>query len=102
MSEGDEKWIADILDDKGIPYIGPDAKTMKNLIHKTSTHKILKSKGISIPYHYQLGTGDKLPDIVYPAFVKPSYESRSIGISDESVVNSPEELKKNSLYCKHF
>jgi len=82
MGEGDEKWVADIFDDKDIPYIGPDAKTMKNLIHKTSTHKILKNSGIFVPYHYQLGTDDALPDIVYPAFVKPSYESRSVGISD--------------------
>ncbi len=98
MGQGDEKWVADIFDDKNIPYIGPDAKTMKNLIHKTSTHKILKHKGISVPYHYQLGIGDELPEIVYPAFVKPSYESRSVGISDESVVNSPEELKKRIAY----
>ena len=98
MGEGDEKWVADIFDDKDIPYIGPDAKTMKNLIHKTSTHKILKNSGIFVPYHYQLGTDDALPDIVYPAFVKPSYESRSVGISDESVVDSPEELTKRIDY----
>jgi len=103
MSEGDEKWVADIFDDKDIPYIGPDAKTMKNLIHKTATHKILKNKKILVPYHYQLGSCDALPDIVYPAFVKPSYESRSVGISDESVVNSPEELKKRIEYIEtHF
>ena len=103
MSEGDERWVADIFDDKDIPYIGPDAKTMKNLIHKTATHKILKSKNIQVPYHYQLGSCDTLPDIVYPAFVKPSYESRSVGISDESVVNSPEELKKRIEYIEtHF
>ncbi len=103
MSEGDEKWVADIFDDKGIPYIGPDSKTMKNLIHKTATHQILKDKKISVPYHYQLESCDELPDIVYPAFVKPSYESRSIGISDESVVNSPEELKKRIAYIEtHF
>ena len=100
MSEGDERWIADIFDDKGIPYIGPDAKTMKNLIHKTATHTILNRNKISVPYHYQLGTGDTLPDMVYPAFVKPSYESRSVGISDDSVVNSPEELKKSIDYLE--
>ncbi|MCD4718247.1 MAG: ATP-grasp domain-containing protein [Desulfobacula sp.] len=100
MGNGDEKWLADIFDDKGIPYIGPDAKTMKELIHKTSTHKILENKGISVPYHYQLETSDDLPDMVYPAFVKPSYESRSVGISDESVVNSPEELKKRIDYIE--
>ena len=100
MGEGDEKWVADILDDKGIPYIGPNAQTMKNLIHKTSTHRILNQYGVSVPYHYQLGTNDNLPDIVYPAFVKPSYESRSVGISDESVVNSSEELKKRIAYIE--
>jgi len=100
---GNGEWLADIFDAKGIPYIGPDAKTMKDLIHKTSTHDILNKKGISVPYHYQLGTGDALPDIVYPAFVKPSYESRSIGISDESVVHSPEDLKKRIAYIEtHF
>jgi len=94
MGEGDEKWLADIFDDKGIPYIGPDAKTMRELIHKTATHRILKRDGVSVPYHYQLETSDALPDIVYPAFVKPGYESRSVGINDESVVCSPEELRK--------
>jgi len=100
MGDGDEKWLADIFDEKGIPYIGPDAKTMKDLIHKTATHKILREKEISIPYHYQLGTSDELPDIIYPAFVKPSYESRSVGINDDSVVNSPEELKKRIDYIE--
>ena len=100
MGESNEKWVADIFDDKGIPYIGPDAKTMRQLIHKTSTHRILKNKEISVPYHYQLKTSDALPDIVYPAFVKPSYESRSVGISDESVVNSPKELEKRINYIE--
>ena len=100
MGDGAEKWLADIFDDKGIPYIGPNAKTMKDLIHKTTTHKLLKLKGVSVPYHYQLGTSDVIPDIVYPAFVKPSYESRSVGISDESVVNSPQELKKRIDYIE--
>ncbi|HGY10839.1 MAG TPA: hypothetical protein ENK36_00555 [Desulfobacterales bacterium] len=58
----------------------------------------MTGKKISIPYHYQLGTSDKLPDIVYPAFVKPSYESRSVGINDDSVVHSPEKLKKRIDY----
>ncbi len=98
MSDGDHTWLADILDEKGIPYIGPNAATMKALIHKTSTHRILEENGVSVPYHYQIDKNDKLPDLVYPAFVKPSYESRSVGISDESVVNSREELKKRVSY----
>lgn len=98
MSEGDNTWLADILDAKGIPYIGPNAATMKALIHKTTTHQILKKANVSVPYHYQIDKGEALPGIEYPAFVKPSYESRSVGISDESVVNSKEELQKRVNY----
>ena len=98
MSDGDHTWLADILDEKGIPYIGPNASTMRALIHKTTTHQILKNSGVAVPAHYQVDINDDLPDLAYPAFVKPSYESRSVGISDESVVNSREELKKRVLY----
>ena len=94
MNEGDDTWLADILDAEGIPYIGPNAATMKALIHKTATHQILKENNVSVPYHYQIDKDDALPDLDYPAFVKPSYESRSVGISDESVVHSKEELAK--------
>lgn len=92
MSEGDDMWLADIFDTKSIPYIGPDAATMKALIHKTATHRILKKNHIAVPYHHQVAEDDGLPQVDFPAFVKPSYESRSVGISDESVVNTKEAL----------
>jgi len=94
MSEGDDLWLADIFDARKLPYIGPDAATMKALIHKTATHGIMDKAGIPVPYHYQIEAGQEMPDLKFPAFVKPSYESRSVGISDNSVVNTPEELEK--------
>lgn len=87
-----EEWVADILDKRRIPYIGPNAADMKALIHKTATHNILDRAGVPVPYHYQVEQGHPLPEIVFPAFVKPSYESRSVGISDNSVVNSVQAL----------
>lgn len=98
MSEGEHTWLADILDAKGIPYIGPNAATMKALIHKTTTHRILEENQVSVPYHYQIDKEDALPDLDYPAFVKPSYESRSVGISDESVVHSKAALADRVAY----
>ncbi len=92
MGDSGEDWVADVLDKRQIPYIGPDAATMKALIHKTTTHNIMDKAGVPVPYHYQIAPGDALPDLVFPAFVKPSYESRSVGINDNSVVNTPEEL----------
>ena len=93
MGESGEEWVADILDKRQIPYIGPDAATMKALIHKTATHNILAKAGVPVPYHYEIEQGQDLPDLMFPAFVKPSFESRSVGISDNSVVHTLEELK---------
>ena len=98
MSAGDDAWVADILDQRGLPYIGPDAATMKALIHKTATHDILEKAGVPVPYHHQVSQGEDVPDVVFPAFVKPSFESRSVGISDNSVVNSKEELEAQVAY----
>ena len=92
LPDSGDDWVADILDKRRIPYIGPDAATMKVLIHKTATHDILEKAGVPVPYHYQIEQGYPLPEIVFPAFVKPSFESRSVGISDNSVVNTVEEL----------
>ena len=88
----DDAWLADIFDRKQIPYIGPNSLTMKQLINKTWTHQILHKNNIAVPIHNQVDIGENLPDIRFPAFVKPSCESRSVGISDESVVNTAEEL----------
>ena len=98
MSQGDEKWLADILDKRQIPYIGPNAATMKALIHKTTTHKLMYAKKVPGPYHFEIDPGAALPDIAFPAFVKPSYESRSVGISDNSVVHTLQELERQVAF----
>ncbi|MCG8564408.1 MAG: ATP-grasp domain-containing protein, partial [Desulfobacterales bacterium] len=91
LADGEE-WLADIFDERGIPYIGPNADTMKTLIQKTATHHLLAAKNVSVPFHYQIARGEELPEIPFPAFVKPSNESRSMGINDNSVVHNREEL----------
>lgn len=92
MSADDDSWLADYMDARQIPYIGPNALTMKQLIQKYETHRVLHANGVAVPFHYLVDRGDALPDVTFPAFVKPSTESRSVGISDNSVVNTPEEL----------
>jgi len=94
LNADEDAWLADILDRRQIPYIGPSALTMKQLINKTWTHEILDKAGVAVPSHCQVDMGARPPDIDFPAFVKPSGESRSIGISDASVVHTPEELAR--------
>jgi D-alanine-D-alanine ligase len=92
------QWVADFFDVHAIPYIGPDSTTMKHLIDKTQTHDILASRGISVPFHVEVAPETPLPDIRFPAFVKPSCESRSVGINDNSVVHNRKELARQTAH----
>ncbi len=93
-------WVADVLDGKAIPYIGSNSQTMKDMIDKYRTHTILALHGVPVPSHHLVRSGDDLSAIVYPAFVKPMCESRSVGISDESVVYSDEELRRRVAFIE--
>jgi D-alanine-D-alanine ligase len=91
-------WVADLLDQKGIPYVGSNSQVMKDMIDKFRTHTILHRQGVPVPEHHLVHGGDDISEIRYPAFVKPMCESRSVGIADESVVVSPEELMRRVAY----
>lgn len=90
----DAVWIADILDELGVPYIGPSAKTMKALIGKFTTHEILAAAGVRVPKHWLIPPESPDAVDVFPAFVKPNGESRSVGINENSVAETPDALKK--------
>ena len=85
-------WIADELDRRSIPYIGSNSQTMRDMLDKFQTHRTLASRGVPVPSHYLVRSTDDLSAIAFPAFVKPMGESRSVGINDDSVVHTPDEL----------
>jgi len=93
-------WVADVLDERKIPYIGSDSRTMKAMIDKFQTHEILAAAGVAVPAHVLLHSGDDAAAVSYPAFVKPICESRSVGISDESVVHDVEELRRRIAFIE--
>jgi D-alanine-D-alanine ligase len=88
-------WVADVFDERGIPYIGSNSQTMKDMIDKFHTHEVLAGRGVPVPAHCLVQVEDRdLPMVQYPAFVKPMGESRSVGVNDNSVVSSAEELRR--------
>jgi D-alanine-D-alanine ligase len=93
-------WVADEMDARGIPYIGSDSRTMKAMIDKFETHTILARAGVEVPAHRLLRAGDDIAGVGFPAFVKPICESRSVGISDESVVYDGEALGERVAYIE--
>ena len=90
----DAVWVADVLDEWKIPYIGPGAQTMKDLIGKFDTHEILTKANVCVPRHVLCppATADDVD--FFPAFVKPNGESRSVGINENSVAEDRDTLKK--------
>jgi D-alanine-D-alanine ligase len=93
-------WVADVLDERGIPYIGSNSRVMKAMIDKFETHEILAAAGVAVPAHALLRAGDDAGSVIYPAFVKPICESRSVGISDESVVQDEEGLRRRVAFIE--
>jgi D-alanine-D-alanine ligase len=93
-------WVADVLDREGIPYIGSNSQTMKDMIDKYQTHRTLASRGVAVPSHHLVDNLEDLSAITFPAFVKPMGESRSIGINDDSVVNDLAELRRQVAWIR--
>ena len=88
-----------MFDERRIPYIGSNSRTMKDMIDKFHTHEMLAAPGRS---------GARAPPrarrrhvgIRYPAFVKPMGESRSVGVNDDSVVDNEDELRRQVAYIE--
>jgi D-alanine-D-alanine ligase len=75
-----------------VPYTGNTPLTLGLAQNKILTKKLLESRKIPTP-KFQVFTG--LPDRIYlnyPLIVKPVNEDASLGISQESVVQSSKEL----------
>lgn len=92
-------WVADVFDERRIPYIGSNSQTMKDMIDKFHTHAVLAQRGVPVPAHHLVRVGDAdVATIRYPAFVKPMGESRSVGVTDDSVVNDEQELRRQVAF----
>lgn len=92
-------WVHDILDRMKIPYVGSGALSMKRMLDKAKTNAILAEHGVDVPWQYVVKPGaGRLPDVNFPAFVKPGFESESAGVGEGSVVLSRAELEKRLAY----
>ena len=54
----DGMWVADVLDGRGIPYVGSNSQTMKDMIDKFRTHETLAARGVPVPSHRLVRVGD--------------------------------------------
>jgi len=80
-----------------IPYTGAPSFTLGTLLHKARVKEILTYHDIKTPRFQLFDVADKISTnghLTFPLIVKPSREDASVGIDDDSVVYTLNDLKK--------
>lgn len=97
-----EYCIAGLYELLGYQYTGNAPQTLGNCLDKKRAKEILYSNGINTPRAITLSPKEKITkkdvNLTYPLILKLVDEDASIGISENSVVNSYGELKKHFTF----
>jgi D-alanine-D-alanine ligase len=90
-----EAFYPALFEELGFPYTGSDAYTLAVTLDKQVTKLILQERGIRTPAWQYLETiADLRPDrLHYPVIVKPNFEGSSKGITQDSIAETPEEVR---------
>ncbi|HUV21546.1 MAG TPA: D-alanine--D-alanine ligase [Gammaproteobacteria bacterium] len=86
-----ELHVASYLEMLGIPYSGSGPVALGLCYDKALVRALAQSVGIPVPREDLLRPGEPLPQIHYPAFIKPNRGDGSVGITTASVVNNAAE-----------
>ena len=91
-----ESQVPILLEMMRIPYVGADGLTLGLTLDKVLTKKVLIAEGIPTPRFVESVDPEKLweVDLHFPLIVKLRYEGSSKGLSERSLVNTPEELRR--------
>lgn len=95
-----EPHVASLLDSLEIPYTGSNPMTLALCIDKIKVKKLLTYHQIpTAKWDYLYSLDDSVrDDLTFPLVVKPSNTDNSIGISQNSVVTTPEQLQTQIRY----
>ena len=83
---------AQILDQQGFTYTGANYQTLRLSQDKRKIKRLLKSAGIPTPAWQVFKPFHPTTWARFPAIVKPAFEHCSLGITRDSVVQTPAEL----------
>ena len=94
--DGRESVIPAILDQYKIPYVFSGPVIMGLSLNKHLTKLIVRSAGVPVSPGVLISEIHDLKkcNLEYPLFVKPVSEGTGKGITEKSLVNDPDELKK--------
>jgi D-alanine-D-alanine ligase len=83
--------VLELLD---IPFTGSSSATLTTTTNKLITKRIMQGAGIKTPNAllYQGERNIQNTGLSFPVILKPQYEDASIGIDQDSVITTPEQL----------
>lgn len=89
-----ELHVPALLEMRNIPYSGAGPACLGLCYNKSIVRAIAASLDIPVPLETYFNPDDQSANLpsVFPALVKPNYGDSSIGITQQSVVRTPEEL----------
>ena len=95
-----EAQVPVLLEMRGVPFSGSDGLTQALTLDKLMTKKVLVSEGIPTPRFFEVARlGDPLPqDMTFPLIVKPRFEGSSKGLTESSMVRSPDALREQARW----
>jgi len=96
-----ESQVPAILEMAGIPFVGADALTLGLTLDKVMAKKIFIADKIPTPKFFEVNSKEQLNNInhhKFPLIVKPRFEGSSKGLSENSRVQTKEELDKQVEY----
>ena len=91
-----ESQVPILLEMMRIPFVGADGLTLGLTLDKVLTKKVLIAERIPTPRYVEVNDPDKLwgVDLTFPLIVKLRCEGSSKGLSEKSLVNTPDELRR--------
>jgi D-alanine-D-alanine ligase len=94
----DQPWsdaeIAGELEQLGYVFTGADGNGMRLSLDKARVRRRLEAAGVPVPIG-RVYTGDRIDDwAAFPAIVKPANQHSSYGVSRQSLVENPGELRR--------
>jgi len=96
-----ESQVPVLLEMAGIPFVGSDALTLSLTLDKVMAKKIFIAEKVPTPKFFEIKSVDNLVDtdhLKFPLIVKPRFEGSSKGLSENSRVETKEELAKQAAY----
>lgn len=97
-----EMAIAGVYELMGIAYTGAGPLALANCQNKVLTKRLLSANGINTaPYTILSSEEETEGHLRFPLIVKPQFQDASVGIENNSVVRSREELQARVRYVRN-